>query len=79
MKNLVASKIIFFVLEYFVFDVYFKKCIFVQALVHVSTAYAHVDKPVIDEIVYPSLTDWRNVIKMVESLDEQIIQVFTSK
>ncbi|XP_006624031.1 putative fatty acyl-CoA reductase CG5065 isoform X1 [Apis dorsata] len=49
------------------------------ALVHVSTAYAHVDKPVIDEIVYPSLTDWRNVIKMVESLDEQIIQVFTSK
>lgn len=49
------------------------------ALVHISTAYAHVDKPVIDEIVYPSLVDWRNIIKMVETLDEQIIEVFTSK
>lgn len=46
---------------------------------HISTAYAHVDKPVIDEIVYPSLVDWRNIIKMVETLDEQIIEVFTSK
>lgn len=49
------------------------------ALVHISTAYAHVDKPVIDEIVYPSLVDWRNIIKIVETLDEQIIEVFTSK
>lgn len=79
MKNLAVSKIILFVLGYFVFDVYFKKYTFVQVLVHVSTAYAHIDKPVIDEIVYPPLIDWRNVIKMVESLDEQIVQVFTSK
>ncbi|PBC25492.1 Putative fatty acyl-CoA reductase [Apis cerana cerana] len=50
-----------------------------NALVHISTAYAHVDKPVIDEILYPSLIDWRNIIKMVETLDEQIIQIFTSK
>ncbi|XP_068974381.1 putative fatty acyl-CoA reductase CG5065 [Bombus flavifrons] len=49
------------------------------ALVHVSTAYAHVDKPVIDEVVYPPLTDWRSAIRMIESLDEQTVQIFTSK
>ncbi|XP_050584483.1 putative fatty acyl-CoA reductase CG5065 isoform X2 [Bombus affinis] len=49
------------------------------ALVHVSTAYAHVDKPVIDEVVYPALTDWRSAIRMIESLDEQTVQIFTSK
>lgn len=46
---------------------------------HVSTAYAHVDKPVIDEVVYPALTDWRSAIRMIESLDEQTVQIFTSK
>ncbi|KAK1136442.1 hypothetical protein K0M31_000994 [Melipona bicolor] len=49
------------------------------ALMHVSTAYAHVDKPIIDEITYPPLTSWRDAILMVETLDEQIVRTFTSK
>ncbi|CAD1473548.1 unnamed protein product, partial [Heterotrigona itama] len=49
------------------------------ALMHVSTAYAHVDKPIIDEIMYPPLTNWRDAILMVETLDEQIVRTFTSK
>nr|XP_003707964.1 PREDICTED: putative fatty acyl-CoA reductase CG5065 [Megachile rotundata] len=49
------------------------------ALVHVSSAFAQADKPVVDEIVYPPLTNWRDAIRMVETLDEQTIRVFSPK
>ncbi|CAK9799512.1 Putative fatty acyl-CoA reductase CG5065 [Anthophora plagiata] len=47
--------------------------------VHVSTAFSQSDKPVVDEIVYPSPTDWKDTISMVESLDEETLQTFSRK
>ncbi|XP_017879692.1 putative fatty acyl-CoA reductase CG5065 [Ceratina calcarata] len=49
------------------------------ALMHVSTAFCQSDKPVIEEILYPPPCDWRNTIKMVETLDEKTLQIFASK
>ncbi|KAF3420113.1 hypothetical protein E2986_08324 [Frieseomelitta varia] len=66
MKNLVASR------NHFSF-------LILHALLHVSTAYAHVDKPIIEEITYPPLTSWKDAILMAETLDEQIVRTFTSK
>lgn len=50
-----------------------------KALVYVSTAYAHINNPVIQEKVYPPIADWRKMIKAAESLDEHILNVFTAK
>ncbi|XP_029680142.1 fatty acyl-CoA reductase 1-like [Formica exsecta] len=50
-----------------------------MALVYVSTAYAHLDNPFIEEKVYPPIDNWRKMIKMAESLDEHILNVFTAK
>ncbi|XP_070155095.1 fatty acyl-CoA reductase 1-like [Polyergus mexicanus] len=49
------------------------------ALVYVSTAYTHLDNPFIEEKVYPPIADWREMIKVAESLDEHILNVFTAK
>ncbi|XP_017764856.1 PREDICTED: fatty acyl-CoA reductase 1-like [Eufriesea mexicana] len=49
------------------------------ALVHVSTAYAHVDKPVIDEVLYPPLTDWRKALRMIETVDDETVRILTQK
>ncbi|XP_053986401.1 putative fatty acyl-CoA reductase CG5065 [Hylaeus volcanicus] len=49
------------------------------ALMHVSSAYAHADKPVVDEIVYPPLINWKSAIKMVETLDEETIRTISPK
>ncbi|KOC68039.1 Putative fatty acyl-CoA reductase, partial [Habropoda laboriosa] len=49
------------------------------AFVHVSTAFSQSDKPVVDEIVYPPITEWKDSISMVESMDEETLQTFTSK
>ncbi|XP_025162816.1 fatty acyl-CoA reductase 1-like isoform X2 [Harpegnathos saltator] len=49
------------------------------ALVHVSTVYSQLDKQVIDEIVYPAEVDWKKMIQVVETLDEQLLEVFKSK
>ncbi|CAL1687699.1 unnamed protein product [Lasius platythorax] len=48
-------------------------------LVYVSTAYAHINNPVIEEKVYPPVADWRKMIKAAESLDEHILNIFTAK
>jgi len=50
-----------------------------KALVYVSTAFAHVNNVFIEEKVYPPIADWRKMIKMVELLDEHIINIFTTK
>ncbi|XP_029675299.1 fatty acyl-CoA reductase 1-like [Formica exsecta] len=50
-----------------------------MALVYISTAYAHLDNPFIEEKVYPPIANWRKMIKMAESLDEHILNVFTAK
>ncbi|XP_070168529.1 fatty acyl-CoA reductase 1-like [Polyergus mexicanus] len=49
------------------------------ALVYISTAYAHLDNPFLEEKVYPPIADWREMIKVAESLDEHILNVFTAK
>ncbi|XP_029168897.1 fatty acyl-CoA reductase 1-like isoform X2 [Nylanderia fulva] len=49
------------------------------ALVYVSTAYSHLDNPFIEEKLYSPVDDWRKMIKMAESLDEHILNIFTAK
>jgi len=63
-----------------------KRCDFIiyyiyllKALVYVSTAFAQVNNAFIEEKVHPPIADWRKMIKMAESLDEYIINIFTTK
>ncbi|KYN06164.1 Fatty acyl-CoA reductase 1 [Cyphomyrmex costatus] len=49
------------------------------ALVYVSTAFAHVNEPIIDEKVYPPITNWQKIIEVVETLDEHTLNIFTAK
>nr|XP_033328836.1 putative fatty acyl-CoA reductase CG5065 [Megalopta genalis] len=49
------------------------------ALIHVSTAYSQCDKPVVDEVVYPPVADWKNVIEIAENLDQKLIATFSIK
>ncbi|KYQ54967.1 Fatty acyl-CoA reductase 1, partial [Trachymyrmex zeteki] len=49
------------------------------ALVHVSTAFTHVNEPFIREKAYPPVTDWQKIIKMAETLDEHTLNIFTAK
>lgn len=39
-----------------------------QALVHVSTTYSNTNHPVIEEKVYPAVADWREMIRLSETL-----------
>ncbi|XP_076178028.1 putative fatty acyl-CoA reductase CG5065 [Ptiloglossa arizonensis] len=49
------------------------------ALMHVSSAYTQSDKPIVEEKVYPLIANWRNVIHMVENMDERTIRIFSPK
>ncbi|XP_020299301.1 putative fatty acyl-CoA reductase CG8306, partial [Pseudomyrmex gracilis] len=51
----------------------------IVALHHMSSAYTQSDKPVVDEILYPLKVDWRQTIKIAESVDEEILKIFTTK
>lgn len=51
----------------------------VQALVHVSSTYTQADKPVVDEILYPSEFDWKQTITIAESIDEDTLKTLTAK
>ncbi|EFN79250.1 Fatty acyl-CoA reductase 1 [Harpegnathos saltator] len=48
-------------------------------LLHVSSTYAHIDKPVIDEVLYPAEVDWRRVIEIAETIDEHVLKMLTAK
>lgn len=50
-----------------------------KALVYISTAYAHVNIPIVEEKVYPPIADWRKMIKAAETLDEHILNIFAAK
>ncbi|XP_024886088.1 fatty acyl-CoA reductase 1-like isoform X2 [Temnothorax curvispinosus] len=50
-----------------------------KALVYVSTAFANVNNPFIEEKVYPPIADWRKIINVAESLDEHTLNIFTAK
>ncbi|KAG5330626.1 FACR1 reductase, partial [Acromyrmex charruanus] len=49
------------------------------ALVYVSTAFAHVNEPFIDEKIYLPIADWQKIIEIVETLDEHTLNIFTAK
>ncbi|KAL0103232.1 hypothetical protein PUN28_017512 [Cardiocondyla obscurior] len=49
------------------------------AVVHISTAFAHVNESIVEEKVYPSIADWRKMITIAESLDEHTLNIFTAK
>ncbi|XP_011684766.1 PREDICTED: fatty acyl-CoA reductase 1-like [Wasmannia auropunctata] len=48
-------------------------------LVYVSTAYLNTNNPIIEEKVYPPVTNWRKMIEMAELLDEHTLNIFTAK
>jgi len=50
-----------------------------KALVYVSTAFAHVNEPFIDEKIYLPMADWQKIIEIVETSDEHTLNVFTAK
>ncbi|XP_011701210.1 PREDICTED: fatty acyl-CoA reductase 1-like [Wasmannia auropunctata] len=49
------------------------------ALVHISTAFAHLNELFVEEKVYPPIADWRKMIEMTELLDEHTLNIFTAK
>lgn len=50
-----------------------------KAFVYVSTAYAHINNPFIEEKMYPPIADWQKIIEVAESLDEHTLNIFTAK
>lgn len=48
-------------------------------LLHVSSTYTQTDKSVVHETLYPSELDWREAIKVAESVDEYTLRTFTAK
>ncbi|XP_020290521.1 fatty acyl-CoA reductase 1-like [Pseudomyrmex gracilis] len=51
----------------------------IVALHHVSSTYTQSDKPVVNEVLYPLKIDWRQTIRIAESVDEEILKIFTAK
>ncbi|CAL1689787.1 unnamed protein product [Lasius platythorax] len=49
------------------------------ALVYISTAYTQLNNSFIEEKAYPPIADWRKMIKVAESMDEYILNIFTTK
>ncbi|KAK2583904.1 hypothetical protein KPH14_001175 [Odynerus spinipes] len=49
------------------------------ALVHVSSTYAHADKPVVEETLYPAEVDWKRTIKIAENVDNNVLKTLTAK
>ncbi|CAG2062967.1 unnamed protein product [Timema podura] len=45
-----------------------------QAFVHVSTAFSNPDRLLVEEIVYPPPADYRQVIQLVEQLDQETLK-----
>jgi len=50
-----------------------------KALVHISTAFTHVNEPFVEEKVYPPMTDWQKMIEVAEMLDEHTLNIFMAK
>ncbi|XP_063696526.1 putative fatty acyl-CoA reductase CG5065 [Culicoides brevitarsis] len=60
-------------------------CKNIKAFVHVSTAYCNMHNGSLEEIkelrvqekLYPDIDDWKNVIKLAENLDKELLQHLT--
>ncbi|XP_020291111.1 fatty acyl-CoA reductase 1-like [Pseudomyrmex gracilis] len=51
----------------------------IVGLLYVSSTYTQSDKFEVDEVLYPTEVDWRQTIKIAESVDENILKIFTAK
>ncbi|KAL2712562.1 LOW QUALITY PROTEIN: fatty acyl-CoA reductase 1-like isoform X2 [Vespula squamosa] len=49
------------------------------AFIHISSTYAHCDKPCVNETVYPAEVDWRKSIEMAENVDDHLLRTLTAK
>ncbi|CAG5958538.1 unnamed protein product [Menidia menidia] len=50
-----------------------------EAFVHISTAYAHCDREIIEEVVYPPPVDYRRLIDTLDWMDDDLVSALTPK
>ncbi|ROL51612.1 Fatty acyl-CoA reductase 1 [Anabarilius grahami] len=50
-----------------------------EVFIHVSTAYAHCDRELIEEVVYPPPVDYRKLIDTLEWMDDKLVSLITPK
>uniref|UniRef100_A0A8C1X1B7 Fatty acyl-CoA reductase n=1 Tax=Cyprinus carpio TaxID=7962 RepID=A0A8C1X1B7_CYPCA len=50
-----------------------------EVFIHVSTAYAHCDRELIEEVVYPPPVDYRKLIDTLEWMDDKLVSLMTPK
>ncbi|KAK4878572.1 hypothetical protein RN001_011078 [Aquatica leii] len=50
-----------------------------KVFLHISTTYCNVDKPEVNEQLYPPHADWKKTIEIVENVDEHVLAVLTAK
>jgi fatty acyl-CoA reductase len=50
-----------------------------QAFIHISTAYCHLNEPVLYEKLYPPPADPHKIIKCAEWLEDGVINAMTKK
>ncbi|XP_012541313.1 fatty acyl-CoA reductase 1 [Monomorium pharaonis] len=48
-------------------------------LLHVSSTYTQIDKPIVQEILYPMEYDWQKMIKIAETIDDYSLKTLTAK
>lgn len=72
-NNIIIIYLFFFILlfNYFLY--------FLKILTYVSTAYCNMDKPIIEEIVYPSPAKWQEMIALCEETDPSQINYICNK
>lgn len=50
-----------------------------SCIIHVSTLYANVNREVIEEVMYPPLGNWREMIDIAKTIDDHTLRVLTPK
>ncbi|XP_013888639.1 fatty acyl-CoA reductase 1 [Austrofundulus limnaeus] len=50
-----------------------------EVFIHVSTAYAHCDREVIEEVIYPPPVDYRKLIDTLSWMDDDLVSTLTPK
>ncbi|KAG1938134.1 fatty acyl-CoA reductase 1 isoform X3 [Pimephales promelas] len=50
-----------------------------DVFIHVSTAYAHCDRELIEEVVYPPPVEYRKLIDTLEWMDDKLVSLITPK
>ncbi|KAM4572828.1 fatty acyl-CoA reductase 1 isoform 2-T2 [Odontesthes bonariensis] len=50
-----------------------------EVFLHISTAYAHCDREVIEEVVYPPPVDYRKLIDTLDWMDDDLVTALTPK